>query len=91
MIVVPYTKCASKEKAFEVVREGTAKALAKFKVEAAITDNGQDEIYAKGKGIDLKARFEDDRVEISLKLSLVLKVFQSKIEETIQKSMEEIV
>lgn len=89
-MVIPYQKCQSPAQAMQAVKESTPKTLEKFQVRADICDNGRDEICAKGKGFDLVATFGPSDVQVKLKLSLLLRPLQRKIEGYLQKSLERV-
>ena len=88
---IAYSRCESKSQAFEVVKKGTPVILEKFQLKADIADNGEDEIKATGRGFDLVARFGESKVDIALKLSLVLRPLKGKIEDALQKSVAKMI
>ena len=90
-MVVTYSNCTSKNQALQMVKEKIiAGILAKFQVKADITDNGNDQLKAKGRGFELIAHFDDAQMDISLKLSLLLRPLKSKIEHVLLKEIKKI-
>ncbi len=87
-----YKKVGSKDEAYEKVKsEITPEYVEKFKVKADIDYNDSDKtIKAKGKGFGLDIIFKEDKVELGLDLSFLLKPLKSKILESFERKIEKL-
>lgn len=87
---VNYNKATSKGEAYELAKaQITPEYVEKFNVKADIAyDETSHSMKATGKGFTLDLQFEDDRCDVSLKLSLVLRPLKKKILATIEKKLE---
>ncbi|PIK15516.1 polyhydroxyalkanoic acid system family protein [Halobacteriovorax sp. JY17] len=87
---VNYNKATSKTEAYELAKaQITPEYVDKFNVKAEIEYNeAAHSMKATGKGFTLDLQFEEDRCDVSLKLSLILKPLKKKILGTIEKKLE---
>lgn len=89
---IPYKKCLSKEEAFVKVKENiTEETIGKFKVKAQMDYNQEEgRLYASGTGFDLYAEFGKTSVELTLKLSMLLRPMKSKVLEVLKKEFQKV-
>ena len=87
---VNYNKATSKAEAYELAKaQITPEYVAKFNVKADIAYNeAGHSMTATGKGFTLELQFKEDRCEVSIKLSLLLKALKKKVLGTIEKKLE---
>jgi hypothetical protein len=65
------------------------KYLAKWNLAVEVNcDDDLDKISADGKGFEMEIKFHDTHCKVELKLSFLLRAFQSKIETIIKEELE---
>ncbi len=88
---VGFNKTNNKEEAYEAVKNAiTPELLEKFKVKADIAYN-MDNIQATGKGFTLDMNFMDEKVGLTVKLSLILKPLKGTILDSLEKQIKRVV
>lgn len=92
-LTIPYNNASSKEEAYSAVKKAVTKeAIEKFKVKADLDyRDAKHQIVAKGSGFELNIDFLDDKAQIKLTLSLVLRPLKKKILGSIEKQVTRIV
>ena len=88
-----YNKVTNIDEAFESIKSFvTPENIARFKVKAEINyDQAGNKMIAQGKGFTMTVTFTDSRVDVDLKLSLVLRPLRKKILATIEKEFAKLV
>ena len=82
---VNYTHTSNQAEAFQAAREQiTPEYIAKWNMKADISYNEPNSIIADGKGFTLTLNFKEYAVEVSCKLSLMLKPFKGKVLDTVE-------
>ncbi len=82
---VNYNHTSNKTDAYSAAREQiTPDYIAKWNMKADIAYNEPNSITAEGKGFTLTLNFTDSAVEVSCKLSLMLKPFKGKVLDTVE-------
>lgn len=92
-LTIPYQKASSKQEAYAKVKEAvTPEAIEKFKVNADLEyKDTTHQIVAHGTGFELNIDFLDDKAEIKLTLSFVLRPLKKKILGSIEKQVTRLV
>lgn len=92
-LTIPYQNVASKEEAYAKVKEAvTPEAIERFKVKADLEyKDTAHQILARGTGFELNIDFLDDKAEIKLTLSFVLRPLKKKILGSIEKQVTRLV
>lgn len=87
---VPYDKSKDKIEAYNLAKKViNKKYLSKWKIDVDVNCDGEKHtISANGKGFDMEIKFLHDHCQADLKLSLLLRAFQSKIEGIIKEELE---
>ncbi|MFG1498947.1 polyhydroxyalkanoic acid system family protein [Halobacteriovorax sp. XZX-3] len=90
---VNYSQASSQEEAYNLGKQAvTPEYVAKFNVKADVTtDDGNFSMQAKGKGFELKLKFEESYCLVDLDLSFMLKPLKGKILETIENKIKKTV
>ena len=86
-LVVPYNNLSSKDEVYEKIKTEVGPMLEKFQVKADLKYL-EDEIKASGKGFDLSLRTLEDRCEIDMKLSFLLKPLKGQILGSLEKNLK---
>lgn len=85
-----YEKCSAKPEAYEAVKRTiTPELIAKYQVKAELTYEG-DNITATGKGFTLSLDFTENTMELTLKLSFLLKPLRGKVIAGIEKQIDRV-
>ena len=89
----PYNKVSTFEEAFENVKTYvTPENIAKFKVKAKISYMPENKaMQAKGTGFTLDVKFDDEKVDLFLKLSFILKPIRKKTLSIMEKEFRNLV
>ena len=86
-----YTNVSNSREAFDVAEKSISKvsgsAIEKFKLKFNFDSEAQ-KIEAKGKGIELALVFNENSVDLLMKLSFLVKPFKEKISSAIMKELE---
>lgn len=87
---VNYNKATSKSEAYDLAKaQITPEYVDKFNVKADISyDESAHKMKATGKGFTLELHFEEDRCDVSIKLSLILKPLKKTILGKIESKLE---
>lgn len=87
---VTYQNATNQAEAFEIAKqEITAEYIAKYKVNPVIEYKTDEAIIeAIGKGFTLTLVFTQERCEVSIKLSLLLRALKGKILDGVQRKLE---
>ena len=87
---IPYQKTKNKEEAFKKAKKViNKKYLAKWSLDVEVNcDDSLAKISAYGKGFDMHIKFLENHCKAELKLSFLLRPFQSKIEGIIKNELE---
>jgi hypothetical protein len=90
---IDYVKMSNKDEAYTKVKEFiTPDLIAKFNVKAEFDYNEADKkIKAKGKGFDFALDFQEDHVNLDLKLSLLLKPLKGKVLDALERQVNKII
>jgi hypothetical protein len=85
----PYSKAKNQQEAYNTGKTYiTPELLAKYKIKAKVTHSDENyTICGDGKGFKLDLRFNENEVDINLKLSFFLKGFSSTIMGIIEKEV----
>lgn len=92
-LTIAYQNVTSKEEAYAKVKEAvTPEAIERFKVNANLEyKDTAYQIVARGTGFELNIDFLDDKAEIKLTLSFVLRPLKKKILGSIEKQVSRLV
>ncbi len=86
---VSYNQTSNKAEAYQAARNQiTPEYIAKWNMKADISYNEPDSIVAEGKGFTLSLNFTDSAVEVTCKLSLMLKPFKGKVLDTVENKLK---
>ncbi len=87
---VNYNKATSKQEAYDLAKaQITPDYVDKFNVKADISyDESGHSMKATGKGFTLELQFKEDKCDVSIKLSLILKPLKKKILGKIESKLE---
>lgn len=87
---IPYSHTSSKEEAYKVASEKiTPDSLAQGKIRAELSFKENESILATGKGFRVELHFKDLKVQVSCKLSLILRPFKGEILERVKDKLKE--
>ncbi len=89
---IPYGQVTNREEAYNAVRGViTPEFIGKLKVQPDFYYSENESIAAKGKGFEFELRFNDDSVEVYLKLGLLFKAFKQQALDLIEKKINKVI